>query len=41
MKNYGDFVSYDSIAILKEGLKPKERYFVYHLMMVLKIFLKM
>ena len=28
MKNYGDFVSYDdSIAILKEGLKPKERYF--------------
>ncbi len=28
MKNYGDFISYDqSIAILKEGLKPKERYF--------------
>jgi len=28
MKNYGDFISYeDSIKILKEGLKPKEKYF--------------
>lgn len=28
MKNYGDFISYeDSIKILTEGLKPKEKYF--------------
>tara|TARA_A100001011_G_C14205337_1_gene797543 strand:+ start:348 stop:1157 length:810 start_codon:yes stop_codon:yes gene_type:complete len=28
MKNYGDFISYDdSISILEQGLKPKERYF--------------
>ena len=28
MKNYGDFISYDdSIKILKDGLKPNEKYF--------------
>ena len=28
MKNYGDFISYDdSIKILNQGLKPKEKYF--------------
>ena len=49
MKNYGDFISYeDSIKILNEGLKPKEKYFclsfddgfknIYH--NVIDIFLK-